>query len=459
MELHMIRVSLFISSSKKYIKKGFAVLSPFLFLLLLFGANRLLRYLIYDDSDSYTRLAFHEMRTQQENIDVLFLGSSHCFRSVDVGVTDELFAANTFNAGSALQSWDGSYAILKEAAKKNDLKKVYVEMYYDIAGEVYWEREGLTSVYIISDYLSPSFNKARYLMEGSAPDYWIEGFFSPRRYWQKLFSRGHIAEVVATKRTEGYKNYEYWGDPETDSQYYTQKGYIANRESIENYDFSFEGDWEPIPDAVFSADDKKSVKRIIDYCEKHDIELAFFSVPMPYYNMVATGNYESYIEQVNNLLEESGVPYYDFNLCREEYFSYDCGLFMDEDHLNSAGAESFSQLFAELMLGWIEKEDLFYDSYEEKMQSIADRVYGVTYSVTETEADKCFTFETVQKGNVDCYASIYRMVSGTEDYEELRVLAPLDHISVPAGEQGKLRIDIFADAQGRELTNQIYIDY
>ena len=51
------------------------------------------------------------------------------------------------------------------------------------------------------------------------------------------------------------------------------------------------------------------------------------------------------------------------------------------------------------------------------------------------------------------------MVSGTEDYEELRVLAPLDHISVPAGEQGKLRIDIFADAQGRELTNQIYIDY
>lgn len=455
----MIRVSLFISSSKKYIKKGLAILSPLLFLLLLFGVNRLMRYLIYDDSDSYTRLAFHEMRTQQENIDVLFLGSSHCFRSVDVGITDELFAANTFNAGSALQSWDGSYAILKEATRKNDLKRVYVEMYYDIAGEVYWEREGLTSVYIISDYLSPSVNKARYLMEGSAPEYWIEGFFPARRYWQKLFSKGHVAQMIATKRTESYKNFEYWGDPETDSQYYTQKGYIANREEIENYGFSFKGEWDAIPDAVFSDDDKKSIGRIIDYCAEHDIELAFFSVPMPYYNMVATGNYESYIEQVNDLLEGSGVPYYDFNLCREEYFSYACNLFMDEDHLNSAGAEHFSRLFAELMLGQIRKEDLFYGSYEEKMDSIADRIYGITYSMTETEAEKCFVFETVQKGNMDCYASIFKMVSGAEDYEELRVLTPLDDICVPAEEQGRLRIDIFADEQGTELTNRIYIDY
>lgn len=455
----MMRVSLFISNFKKYIKRGFGILSPLLFLLLLFGVNRLMRYLICDDSDSYTRLAFHEMRTQEENIDVLFLGSSHCFRSVDVGITDEMFDANTFNSGSALQSWDGSYAILKEAARKNDLQRVYVEMYYDIAGEVYWEREGLTSVYIISDYLSPSFNKARYLMEGSAPDYWIDGFFPARRYWQKLFSKGHIAGTIAAKRTEGYKNYEYWGDPETDQQYYTRKGYIANRETIENYDFSAEGDWEAIPEVIFSEDDKRSLQRIIDYCEKNNIELAFFSVPMPYYNMVATGNYGSYIEQVNDLLEGSGVPYYDFNLCREDYFSYDCALFMDEDHLNSAGAECFSRLFAGLMLGQIEEKDLFYDSYEEKMQSISDRIYGITYRVMETEAQKCFTFETVQKGTLDCYASIYKMTPDMQGYEVLRVLAPLDDICVPVGEQGQLRIDIYTDEQGTELTNQIYIDY
>lgn len=455
----MIRVSLFISNFKKYIKRGFAILSPFLFLLLLFGVNRLLRYLIIDDSDSYTRLAFHEMRTQEEDIDVLFLGSSHCFRSVDVGVTDEMFAANTFNSGSALQSWDGSYAILKEAGRKNDLQRVYVEMYYDIAGEVYWEREGLTSVYIISDYLSPSFNKTRYLMEGSAPDYWIDGFFPARRYWSKLFSRGHIAEVIAAKRTEGYKNYEYWGDPETDQQYYTRKGYIVNRRAIENYDFSFEGEWEAIPEKIFSEDDKKSIQRIIDYCNRNNIELAFFSAPMPYYNMVATGNYGSYIEQVNDLLKGSGVPYYDFNLCREEYFSYDCDLFVDEDHLNSTGAECFSRLFAGLMLGQIKEEDLFFDSYDEKMQSMDDRIYGITYCVTETETDKCFAFKTVQKGNVDCYASIYKMVSDTQEYEELRTLAPLTDICVPAGEQGSLRIDIYMDEQGSELSNRIYIDY
>lgn len=455
----MIRVSLFISSSKKYIKKGFAILSPVLFLLLLFGVNRLLRYLIYDDSAYYTRLTFHEMYTQEENIDVLFLGSSHCFRSVDVDITDELFEANTFNGGSAMQSWDGSYAILREAAKKNDLKQVYVEMYYNMAGGVYWEREELIPVYIISDYLRPSFNKVHYLMEGSAPEHWVEGFFSARRYWQKLFSKGRIAEITAIKQKESYKNYEYWGNPETDQQYYTRKGYVASRETIENYDFSVHGGLKEIPEQIFSEDDKRSIQRIIDYCNQNDIELVFFSAPIPYYNLIATNNYGSYIEQVNNLLEGSGAPYYDFNLCKEDYFSFDSELFADVDHLNSVGAECFSRVFADFMLGQIEEEDLFYDSYEEKMNSIDDRIYGITYSVTETETEKSFAFETVQKGNQDCYATIFKTETGAEDDEELQKLAPLTDICVPAGEEGYLRIDIYTDAEGSELTNQIHIDY
>lgn len=454
----MMRVNLFISSFKKNGRKLFAVLSPFLFLLLLFGVNRLMHYLVCDDSTSYTRLAFHEMHTQEENIDILFLGSSHCFRSVDTAVMDELFAANTFNGGSALQSWDGSYAILREAGRNNDLQRVYVEMYYDIAGEVYQEREGLTSVYIISDYLSPSLNKVQYLTEACAPDYWIEGFFPARRYWSKLFSKEHVMQVIANKRTDVYKNYEYWGDPAEEEQYYAQKGYIANREAVEDYGFCTKDEWERIPGDIFSEDDKRSVRRIVEYCRKHDIELAFFSVPMPYYNMLAVGNYGSYIEQMNSLLEGSGAPYYDFNLCREAYFSYDCSLFMDADHLNSAGAEQFDELFAQLMLGQLEEEEVFYDTYEEKRQSVADRIYGITYQITETGEEKRIAFETVQKGDVDYCVSVYKK-TGDEEYEELRTLGGLDDVLVPAEEEGELRIDIFGDRQGEHLTNRMYVDY
>lgn len=454
-----MKVNLFISSFNKYRKKLFTIISPVLFLMLLFGMNRLLYYLVLDDAESYTRLSLHEMYTQEENIDVLFLGSSHCYRGVNPFVADDIFDANTFNGGSSAQSWDGSYAILVEAGKRNNLKKVYVEMYYGVAGEVYQERELLTSVYLISDYLRPSVNKVRYLAEGSNPDQWIDGFFPARRYWQKLFSRGYVADVVASKQTDDYKNHEYWGNPETEIDYYVGKGYRACREGIEDNDFSMKDGPKKVTADIFSADDKKSIQRIIDYCGENNIELVFFSSPMPYYYILAAEDYASYIDQVDQLLEESGIAYYDFNLCKEEYFSYDCSLFRDMDHLSAAGGDGFSEVFSKFFTGQIAQEDLFYDSYEEKWQSIEDRVYGVIYSVTETESEKQVSFEIVQKGNEDYFVTVSKRIPGTDEYEEMCQLTSLDEISVPLEEQGRLRIDIFKDECRSALTNRIYIRY
>ena len=73
----------------------------FAVLFLLCGAG--FHLLLVDDTQSYTRLMMHEFYGQK-NIDVLFVGSSHCYAALDPSVTDEAFAANTFNAGSSLQS-------------------------------------------------------------------------------------------------------------------------------------------------------------------------------------------------------------------------------------------------------------------------------------------------------------------------------------------------------------------
>ena len=48
-----------------------------------------LSYILIDDSSSYTRLTFHEFYTQQENIDTLYVGSSHCFRAINPQIMDE----------------------------------------------------------------------------------------------------------------------------------------------------------------------------------------------------------------------------------------------------------------------------------------------------------------------------------------------------------------------------------
>ena len=102
------------------------------------------------------------MYTSEKNIDVLFLGSSHCMRIFDCEIWDKLLQYNTFNGGTSSQFLDGSYAMLVEAGKNNTLKEVWVELYYGQLGRLNKERTEMTATYILSDYMPFSFNKLRY---------------------------------------------------------------------------------------------------------------------------------------------------------------------------------------------------------------------------------------------------------------------------------------------------------
>ena len=94
---------------------------------------------------SYTRIMMHQLYHPSANIDVLFVGSSHAYRALIPEIMDRELGAYTFNGGSSKQYLDGSFALIKEADKGNDLKQVCVELYYDIAEtEPYAERTELT---------------------------------------------------------------------------------------------------------------------------------------------------------------------------------------------------------------------------------------------------------------------------------------------------------------------------
>ena len=85
--------------------------------------------------------------------------------------------------------------------------------------------------------------------------------------------------------------------------------------------------------------------------------------------MRGTAFYDEYIEQINELLEPYDVDFYDFNLCKKEFF-FDDTCFMDDHHLNKKGAEKFSVIFSQFFTGEIDKEELFYQSINEKENSI-----------------------------------------------------------------------------------------
>ena len=138
-------------------------------MIVLAGCGKLFRYLLTDDVSSYTRVAFHEMY-EQDNIDVLFVGSSHIYRSCVPQIFDEAWHVNSFNAGTSSQKMDGSYMVIREAARYHNISHIYLDLYYEMAFDVQQKRTQMTDTYIIADYLKPSVDKIDYLLHASGKE-------------------------------------------------------------------------------------------------------------------------------------------------------------------------------------------------------------------------------------------------------------------------------------------------
>ena len=337
-------------------------------IILFVGYGKFFHYILVDDTSSYTRLTMHELYHAESNIDVLFVGSSHVYRSLNPEITDHIFGLNTFNAGTSSQGMDGSLAVIKETAAYHNLSQIYLDVYFGIAlMEPNKDRSQLTQTYIISDYMKPSIRKIKYLLQASAKDYYVNGFIPARRDWEKLFDLAYIFDLVKKKQTDNYKNYK-WTKNKNDTEYYVTKGYVANETVMQENAYSDEKTDTTIDLTSISDDWKKSLQDIIDFCKKERIQLTLFSTPMSESFLIKNGNYGDYSRMIQNIADQADISYYDFNLCKPEYFSNrTTDYFYDEHHLNAKGAEIFSNVFSKFFTGQISEKDLFYESFEEKI--------------------------------------------------------------------------------------------
>lgn len=442
---------------KKLLKPVQLMAYSVLFIATVLFINVVLEYAAVNDVERYTRLMMHELYHQEKNIDVLFLGSSRCYRSLNPSITDEIFDENTFNAGSSAQCWDGSYALLVEAGKQYDLKRVYVEIGHNRVGSVYETRKEMTSTYIISDYMRPSLNKVCYLLNASGEEYWMSSFFPLRRNWKNLFNIPEVLDTLGQKRSETYRDFQYWGNIETDTEYYAGKGHVANIRVVKCEGYSAKGTLAKT-ERPFSNDDIESLEKIIRYCKKNNIELVFFSSPVADFLLAGAGDYDRYIQQASDFAKAYGIKYYDFNICKEEYFSYVSEYYCDAYHLNKYGAEAFSEIFSKFFAGEISEEELFYPSYSAKIQSAEETLYGVTYRFKETDTAKIYTFSPVQNRPFPYKASVLKKVQGADACIEIQAMGELESIQLPIDEKGELIIQVFSD-DGQDIVNEIPISY
>lgn len=405
------------------------ILSAAVFLVLFLLCGQGFHYLLVNDTQSYTRLMMHEFYNQK-NIDILFVGSSHCYGALDPEITDELFQANTFNAGSSLQAQDASFALIREAVERYDVKHIYLEMYYlMLANDNYQDREQLTGTYIISDYMRSSLNKVRFLLEASAPKYYVNSFIPSRRNWERLLHPDEIRELFAKKGTVEYRTYAPFAG-------YRTKGFVSNQDTIPNGVLLDTAGFDAIHTEKASADWLKTIREIIAYCEHKNVPLTLFSAPMTLFQTAGVGNYDQYIGLVRDLTAGTAADYVDFNLCREEYFDQSPDLFSDAGHLNEKGAEAFSRVFSAYFTGKIPAEELFYPSMAEKLSAHGPEILGLSYLDSGDGMRKLKIVSTFPEGTF----YTVELTDGNGNAKKLKENSPDFYFEISQEEHGTLRI-------------------
>lgn len=434
---------------KRIFRYGRRVIACLIFAVCMVVINEGLRYLLIDDAESYTRITLHELYGQ-ENIDVLFLGSSHCYRSIDPAVTDAAWNMNTFNAGTSSQQPVASYYLLKEAGERNRISRVYMEVYYDLLSnnEVY---QSPTAAYIISDYMRPSLNRLQFLWDTGGKDYLVHGLILAKRDWEKLFDAAYLKENLHRKTSDSYREYAW---VRAENEEYAGKGFVYNKEQIQKGTFSALEPFAPVDSNGISARNQEYLRKIIDYCRDKGIELIFYSAPVPDFRLAGCGNYDSYVEQMYSFLEGTGVPYYDFNLCRSDFLQMDDGCFKDDNHLNGEGAERFSEAFAAFFGGKTDGDRIFWDSYGQKLEHERKDVFGIICEMEKDEEGKIRAhIIPVANSEGPLWFSVIKRKEDEAEYKEYREFSEDMYFWLPAGETGYFHILTSTDPEGGNIVN------
>lgn len=359
-----------------------------------------MNYLYVDDTDEFARYMLHELYEEDDNIDRLYLGSSHVFCGIDPLTLDDINGENNFNLSTGTQQLITSYYLLKEADKKHEIDRVYLDLYYNctVAGlGNFHDYQSIPYSWIVLHQMRPSINRLSYMLNLSSPEYYYLTFLAFTRYKEKLFDLDYVSTVVNAKQSEIWKNYEYRHVSRVDDREYVmqngEKGFRIYHGTPEYGGFYRTDREAPLGDNPITPESLEYLQKIVEYCKEHEIALTWIGCPISDYQLVRNGAYDNFVRQVSELAKEYDVSYYDFNLCRREYLDLSQKEYWaDMGHLNTKGAEIFTQFLGNFLLAEESAEntykECFYSSYEEKIRDSREEIYGLEITKSQ-EYERC----------------------------------------------------------------------
>ncbi len=390
-------------------------------MLLMFGLclSGLIQFLnfIYVDTYNYnwSRIMMHHFYEEEENIDNVFIGSSHVYYNIDPEILNELNGKKNFNLGTSNQTLDGSYYMLREALRYHELEHVYLEVYYSLSTV---PKAGANIIWWTSEYMENSRNRMEYIYNVVPAGQYLETILPFLRYKNKMFDLEYIHDVIEYKTQEDYIKYYYSATLGRDEVIeYRQDGYCYNTVVMKQDDL-WVRETAKLKEEPMLEEYKEYLIKIIELCKEEGIGLTVYSAPMYELKLLCVENYDAYISQLNEITEQYGIEYYDFNLVKSEVLPIqDRECFFDLDHLNATGVERYTQFLHEVMQNTKEEnKKYFYSSYAEKLAKEEGRVYGLSYVEDEDSQTEKWEVVSSRPNSME-----YRILV-TPEYGETKML-------------------------------------
>lgn len=321
-----------------------------------------------------------EIEMQDENIDIMFLGSSRTYRSVDAYYLTQALGENVFNVASDSVTYCSLYHLLVELCKTNSPKTVLLE-----CSSANFKREtGFEDAYIYQ--LLSGQNQLDYQ---TAIDYtYIDSELINFVNYLENFSNGKFIEniiykvsssdisgsVLDTAKSTYIGNGFIYADAELeeDEEVWLAGSYFSNGE------FWGEHCWNENALIYFY--------KILDFCNENNIEVLLYYPPFP---SAITEKYYKDFEKFSDSVEEfikdySNIKVLDFSKIKLDYFELEIPYFFDGSHVNGDGASILRTIIEDIYLeienNTYNESEWFYEEYEELF---AD--YGIILEEEECE--------------------------------------------------------------------------
>tara|TARA_B100001094_G_scaffold12360_1_gene10937 strand:- start:1198 stop:2103 length:906 start_codon:yes stop_codon:yes gene_type:complete len=267
---------------------------------------------------------------KEYEIDIIYMGSSLTFTSLDPNVIDPIIGCNSFNLGSSAQNIIQSYYNLIEVLKYRKVELIILDVNTIIA-----ESNKVGFIYNNLSGMKFSENKINSFLNSTDKSS-IEGVIDiskddTKEDWGKIVS-------LLIKEKFNWKNDFKSFDRifRNENKIKNSKGFYGRDKiiSLEKYN-SFKN--EELKYEKISTKNQKYFSEFIDLCISNKIDLILIQTPI-LENRI--------IESLDLFINKYNLPYFSFKNDKD-YIDYNYKDFSDKLHFSYSGAQKFSLVFAD----------------------------------------------------------------------------------------------------------------